>query len=148
MCVSTSVYITNENYEKLEMQRELSGISINKIVSKLLKTTTERKKIKPRLYRAVKYQKKEYECQEFRNLHIDLDEVLYERCLDMRKVFKLSVSLILAICITEYSEDLFRKETSTDNYMQNYVLFCLGDSEFSGYIVYWSTPPPDPPLKP
>jgi len=142
MCVSTSIYITKENFKALEIQRDSCGMSINKIVSRLLKKALDKKRIKPRLFKSVEYQKKMYETQKFKTIHVDLDNKLYEQCLDLRKVLKMSVSLILALSISENLENFFADDSSTDNYVQKYILICLGNDSFVGYLAFSYPLPP------
>ncbi len=140
MQLETTIYISEENYRKLEEKKAETGISKNRIISCLLRNEVSRGKRDPVLLDTVSYQERLCDDQKFRRLHVTLDDELYERCLDMRRVFKLSVSYIIALCINQYLDDINLVEFDTDNCTNIYIFFSERDEFFKGYIVYWDVP--------
>lgn len=140
MQLETTIYISEENYLKLEEKKAETGISKNRLIKCLLRNEVSREKRVPVLLNTVSYQEKLCADDKFRRLHVALDDELYERCLDMRRVFKLSVSYIIALCISQYLDDINSAEFNTDNYRNVYIFFSEKNEFFKGYVVYWDIP--------
>ena len=138
--LETTVYISEDNLLKLENKKEESGLSINQIIICLFRREIGSEIRKPRLMQTVSYQEREFDKQIFRRFHISLDDDLYEKCLDLRKVFKMSVSYILALCIDKYLDDIDSDKLDTDNYPKIYMFFPEKDGFFKAYIIYWDKP--------
>ena len=142
MVLETTICISEENYQKLEEKKMETGFSKNRIIACLLGNEICSGKGDAVLMDTVSYQEKENGSRGFRRLHVGMEEDLYEKCLDMRKVFKLSVSFIIALCITKYLDDFNFEDLKTDNYPGIYMFFCEKDKNLKGYIVYWAIPTP------
>ncbi len=112
---------------KLLIQRVMRG---NR---KLLKSNTR-----------VKYQERD-EKENWRRLHISFNEDEYEYCLDMRKFFKMSVSLILAFAVMRYLDDIINElidgSKNTDNYrFRNYMFINKIIDGIICWQIYWGYP--------
>ncbi len=95
MNIITTINIRSDLLEKILQKKETGNISLNKIVSNLLRGALSWPKNKLQTFISIKYQDKiEDDELYYHKLHIALSEELYEKCLDMRKLYKLSVSFI------------------------------------------------------
>jgi hypothetical protein len=92
----------------------------------------------------VKYQKHDKK-EKWHAFHITLSPAEYEQFLDMRKVFKMSVSLIVAYAVRKYLkqlvEELTKKITTTDNNgLNNYICSKIDIGGTICWITYWGIP--------
>ncbi len=139
MNIITTINIRSDLLEKILQKKETGNISLNKIVSNLLRKALNWPKNKMKTFMSIKYQNK-IEDNElyYHKLHISLYEELYEKCLDMRKLYKLSVSFILAKCIEFYLDKLSTVEVkNTDNYHANYIIFTTEEGGVYSFTVLW-----------
>lgn len=142
MKIETTINVRTDLLEKLLIINQELKTSLNNIVLILLSKAINWSKKPLKTIRSIKYQTKKGNVGWYK-LHISLDNVMYERCLDFRKLYKLSVSYILAICIEKYLE-LIRKELTvgkkTDNYSNFYLFFINYDENFFSFTAFWDWP--------
>lgn len=142
MNIITTVNIRDDLLTRMKTRKQELNISLNKIVNFLLLKALNWRKKSIKTFKSIKYQVK-YENISWHKLHISMDNALYERCLDMRKLYKLSVSYILAICIKMYLDILSKKiimAKGTDNYHNCYLLFSNTDKNVFSFTIFWSLP--------
>jgi len=142
MDIVTTVNIRNDLLDKMISTKQELNISLNKIVRLLLSKALNWRNKSIKTFKSIKYQTKEEDIG-WHKLHISLDGALYERCLDMRKLYKLSVSYILSICIKLYLDILnqeLEKEQETDNYHKCYIFFSNYDENVFSFTIFWSLP--------
>ncbi len=139
MNIITTINIRSDLLKKILQKKETGNVSLNKIVSKLLRKALSWPKNKLKTFIRIKYQDKiEDDELYYHKLHISLYEELYEKCLDMRKLYKLSVSFILAKCIEFYLLKLSTtKIKNTDNYHSNYLIFTKEEDGIYSFTVLW-----------
>ena len=139
MNIITTINIRSDLLKKILQKKETGNVSLNKIVSKLLRKALSWPKNKLKTFIRIKYQDKiEDDELYYHKLHISLYEELYEKCLDMRKLYKLSVSFILAKCIEFYLHKLSTTEIeNTDNYHSNYLIFTKEEDGIYSFTVLW-----------
>jgi hypothetical protein len=108
------------------------GISCSDMVHFLIQKTAK-DIAKPKcIGRMVRYQDRR-KPEEWHIFHIQLREDTYEYWLDLRKLLKLSVSLILANAVKKYLNKLLQKN-NTDNYLfKNYIIV----KEIMDNIIIW-----------
>ena len=94
----------------------------------------------------VKYQKRNL-TGDWHRFHIKLNDYEYEYCLDMRKFYKMSVSLIVAYAVSNYLDEIIIKllDTNmrevTDNYhYKNYILIQEIIDSTICWKIYWGIP--------
>ncbi len=92
----------------------------------------------------IEYQARD-EKEKWHRLHIVINPYEYEYYLDMRKLYKMSVSFILAFAVRRYLDNIVRVllsgNTSTDNYRYRNYLFIK--KIIDGVIcwqLYWGIP--------
>ncbi len=79
----------------------LMKLYLERMISKLMKTHRFRN-------HAIQYQE---QASEWAKPHLLLDQAEYDRFLDVKKVFRLSLSLILAMAVEYFGEAIFPKTT-------------------------------------
>ncbi len=85
-----------------------------------------------RIGRMVQYQEKR-DPSEWRVFHVRVREDVYEYWLDLRKLLKMSVSLILAYAVKKFLSKLLKIKT-TDNYQfKNYLIV----KEIINSVIVW-----------
>ena len=112
-------------------------ISVNALIITLLNKYLEKKYNQYRTFTRINYQKKEHN-GEWTSLHLWLSPGFYEKCLDLRKLYKFSLSYIIAQSIELYLCKLLKGET--DNYFQNYIFLSTESKKCSILIIAWEYP--------
>lgn len=95
-------------------------------------------------YPRIRYQARD-DKENWHRIHLVLNEYEYEYCLDMRKLFKMSVSFILAYAVRRFLEDVINElidgSNNTDNYCyQNYILIKKIIDGIICWQIYWGIP--------
>lgn len=144
MSIDTSIYIKFDFLIRLNEAVVCLNISVNKIITLLLLKVRNDKCSELQLFKSVCYQKGD-EFTKWHCLHISLEHDVYETAIDLRKVLKMSVSLVIANAITQYLDEIikdFCKNTkSTDNNHHSYIFISnIYDGIFS-FTIFWGIPP-------
>lgn len=105
MKIDTTITITEKNFLKLQSACESTGKSVNSLARKLLKKMMKRHERYARLNLRIKYQKR---YQGIKTMHLYLHEKEYEFNLDMRRIYKMSVSLILSQAIDKFLHQILK----------------------------------------
>ena len=143
MNIDTTIYIKKEYRNRLNSTSEILGISRNKVVELLIDMFIDKNKFSPKMFETVQYQEKA-DKNAWSTIHIWLQPTLYENCLDIRKIYKISVSFMIAFAVDNYLDNLTgRNSPATDNYIphsRNYIFVeqdCEGTRLFS---TFWGFP--------
>jgi hypothetical protein len=141
MFIESTMYVHKSIQEMLEKGAETIGYTKTSIIKILLQRVMKDNHKLLKLYSRVKYQERD-DKENWRRLHIVLNEYEYEYCLDMRKFFKMSVSLILAYAVRRYLDEILNELQSvikdTDNYYyKNYIIIKKTIDEVICWQVYW-----------
>lgn len=116
-------------------------ISRSAIIIELLKAAMADLSHEVRIGRLVQYQAREIK-DTMRPFHITYREDEYEFFQDMRKLFKKSLSLILAEAVKKYLNNLLKKDNNTDNYRHaNYVIIKEMINTIVSWRLIWGFPP-------
>lgn len=119
--METTVNIHDNIFIKINCAAEKSGISRSEMIVYLIKRIMDDIINPENIGKMVKYQKKSSPA-EWHRFHIQLKMDDYEYLLDLRKLLKMSVSLILAIAVEKYL-NVKKKLLITDNYQyKNYII--------------------------
>lgn len=150
MGIETTVCMSLANIERLGWASRVTGLSLAHIVRALLERMMLDKRVRTGLWGRVRYQARGADNNMCR-LHVAFREDVYEYNLDMRKAYKMSVSLILAIAIERYLDSVVRELSgtggSTDNYRFN--SYVISKDIVDGVICwksYWGFPTKIPEL--
>ena len=145
MNIETTVNIAAEAVSRLDRASTAVGIPRSRVIVSLLRRLVRLGGVEARICASVRYQRAvpggEWAC-----VHLCLRDDEYEWIVDMRKLFKVSVSGIVAMAIERYLDDLVSGVggSSADNYLlRNYLLA----KEYVGGVIcwklYWGFPPPE-----
>ncbi len=137
MNIETTVNISNINRELLKKKAKSMSIPINTLVIKLFIYYMDTNLGKYKTFSQIKYQKKKNN-EFWKTLHISLSPDLYEKCQDLRKFHKLSISHILSLAIKLYLKRI--KMKTTDNYRKNYIFINQNFEECPIFIIMWKVP--------
>lgn len=142
MNISTTLYMHKSNFNRLEKASKTLGISKNFIIRILLKKMMEDVEVCSKVWTTVKYQEDDTK-RNWRQFHLVLHEGEYEYAIDMRKYYKMSLSLIVAVAIGRYLPQLIRrfcnkliKNTQNLTYT-NYLISKRIISGIVCWIVWW-----------
>lgn len=119
---------------------ELKGLSRSEMIVILIKKVMDEKWKTVPVGKMVKYQQK---CSpgDWHAFHLQLREDDYEYFLDLRKLLKMSVSLILAYAVDKYLQQLITGDI-TDNYrFIHYVVVKELVENIICWRFYWGCPP-------
>ncbi len=118
--IETTINIKSTIMERIIRASEVMNISMNRIITLLIIRMVHNRLLKIKMFTSVKYQNTGMDII-WHRLHISLTTDVYEKALDLRKVMKMSVSLIIAKAVEQFLHEIindFRKTNNTDNYFQ------------------------------
>lgn len=116
------------------------GISCSEAITMLVKKVMSENYTTLSMGRMVKYQQKDNP-ERWHTFHLNLREDDYEYFLDLRKLRKMSVSLILAYAVEKYLSKR-EKIIFTDNYrFVNYVIIKEMVDDVICWRFFWGYPP-------
>jgi hypothetical protein len=133
MFIETTINIGKPSLEKINRTSLLSGKSRTEIIIMLIKHVMRDSRKQVRCGRRVQYQDRKDEST-WHIFHLQLRPDDYEYFLDLRKLFKMSVSLILARAVEKYINKLMA-EKFTDNYQyKNYFIV----RDVMDNVIFWT----------
>ena len=138
--IETTLNISQESYCKIIHFSSLNKIRIKKIINRILHECLKKQIIQRKeaiLFRAVRYQKKKHNDQEWKIFHASIPESLYESCMDYRRLYKISVSSVLEWgieylleSVLEIIQSIDNLKSRTDNYRIDFNLKTFFDVNF------------------
>jgi hypothetical protein len=143
--IETTVYLRDPVVLKLEKTSALYGLSRSKLVSLLCQKAFPSRLQTERSFTRVRYQARE-KPKDWKRLHLYLSEKDYELFLDIRKFFKVSVSLFLTQAIDLFLDKVINEIRQDPGGTDNYMVTCysivrtitsLGDICWK---LYWGLP--------
>ena len=130
--METTLNVHIDILTKITRAAQIKGISRSDLIILLIKKTMDAISDPVRIGTMVRYQKR-MKADDWHTFHIRLRMDDYEYLLDLRKLLKMSVSLILAYAVEKYLGKLI-KGNITDNYQyKNYIVI----RELIGNIISW-----------
>ncbi|MCP4135098.1 MAG: hypothetical protein GY754_29275 [bacterium] len=145
MYVDTTIHINIELLGKVEAAAKQLNISRSDVVIKLLDRVMKEKKIPLEMFKQIKYQFRDL-ASNWKRIHVYPEVERYEAWIDMRKIFKRSVSLIIAIAINEHLDQLIvelsaaEKSGNPDSYPSDYLFIARESTGIQKFIMYWGFP--------
>lgn len=140
MTMETTVNIHVAILNQIARAAESRGISRSEVIIFLIKKVMSENYKNLSMGRMVKYQQKDNP-DSWHVFHLNLREDDYEYFLDLRKLRKMSVSLILAYAVEKYLGKKGNK-VFTDNYrFINYVIIKEMVDDVICWRFYWGYPP-------
>lgn len=144
MPIESTLHVHHSILKKLERGAEVSGISRAFIIQKLMQRLMKDNRNMIKSNSRIQYQERDVKAN-WRILHIVVNEYEYEYYLDMRKFYKMSVSLLLAYAVRQYLNEiineLFDKNINSDNYFyRNYIITNKTVYGIVCWQIYWGIP--------
>ncbi len=130
----TTIYINIDQLDDLKAAMTKIDVSKKEMISLLLTRIIRKSSFEAESFKPVRYQMKGLGIKR-KIEHIDLEDVFYEKALDLRRNFKFSVSWFIAFGIINYLNELVNEmsnpknpEKIMDNYDRNsvYIARMLG----------------------
>ncbi len=143
MKIDTTINIKHVVIERIDATAKMYSISRSKLVSLLLKRMMLGKNTDKNRFSRVKYQKRDKNAS-WKRPHVMLEPDLYEKSIDMRKLFKMSVSYIILVAYKKYFDAVvyeLKNGESTDKNRRNYICIDKYYGNVYSYIVFWDYPP-------
>ncbi len=140
--IETTVYLESAIIDKLTASAAERGISRSALISSLMHRMALVHREYASSLKGVRYQERDGGAVK-RRLHVCLRPGEYEMFIDERKVFKLSVSFILAVAVERFLCDLVELIMEHgDNYRcQNYAIMQIDIENVTAWVLYWGIPP-------
>ncbi len=143
MKIDTTINIRKEFLERIDATAKEFSVSRSTLISLLLLKSMRSQISGKNCFSRVRYQKRDKEV-EWKRPHLFLDQHIYEKSLDLRKLQKLSVSYLVVISFQKFFNEVvmeLSKKVDNVNVTRQYI--CIGKS-FNGiysYVVFWEYPP-------
>lgn len=138
--METTLNVHLDMLEKITRAARALGISRSEIIIILLKKVMDETTKPDCLWKLVKYQRKR-KPDEWHGFHLTVRPDDYEYFLDLRKLLKMSLSLILSYAVYKYLDKLIKKDI-TDNYRYNhYIIMEKRIDSIPCWIFIWGYPP-------
>ncbi len=138
--METTLNIHTDILEQINRAAQLRCISRSDMIVVLIKRIMDDVSNSVRFGRMIRYQ--ERSCPDtWHTVHVQLRPDDYEYLLDLRRLLKMSVSLILAYAVKRYLNRIMEKK-KTDNYQyKNYVIIKEVFNNTICWRLIWGYPP-------
>jgi hypothetical protein len=142
--VETTIHIHKNTLEMLNRGAAITGKARTYIIKLLMQRMMRDNQKMFQAHSRVRYQERDLK-ENWHRLHIVMNEYEYDYCLDMRKLFKMSFSFILAYAVKRYLDEIIYKSLdvniNTDNYpYKNYILIKKTIDGVICWQIYWGIP--------
>jgi len=141
MNIHTTINISANDRKVIAKTSAMLEIKKSALISSLAQYAGRKIRACPDMGSSIRYQEKRPK-DEWRRLHLSFRGDEYEYCIDLRKVFKLSVSCFIAHAIKHYLDDLIKLIIKgTDNYRyRNYAMMSFNIENVMCRVYYWGIP--------
>jgi len=140
--IETTVNIRDDLLEKLNISSGKMNISRSGLISVLLLRYMDSHRAGDRVFQRLKYQSRDTGCP-LSPASLCLREDFYERWCDVRKAFKLSASLVVALAVELYLDKIINEYYLEDQPFNNgnmYVIESYYDGSVNSYYISWGLP--------
>jgi hypothetical protein len=141
--IDTTVNIHGALEAKLARLSYLHACSRSRIMLMVVERFLQKKRLRCKLYQRVKYQERDEECC-WDIVHFYMPAVIYEKCCDVRKFYKLSVSLFIAMACDLYLDEIENEKVKTpkprhvsDNYWDEYTCTYSEKEKSINFHISW-----------
>ena len=145
MSIDTTININIDLLNRIKNASAVLNVSRSELVSFLVKKVMRKKKFPVKMCSRVRYQDRKNPII-WRRVHVYLFPDLYECCLDLRKVLKMSVSYVIAWSVSEYLEEIIeeflgRDNKKSDNYRSSYIFIAGRYDGVDSFTIFRGVPP-------
>jgi hypothetical protein len=138
--METTLNIRTDILEKIAIAAQSMNISYSAMIVILIKKTMDQISDPARLGRMVQYQERS-NSDDWHTFHVQLRVDDYEYFLDLRKLLKMSVSLILAYAVKKFLSKLTEKDITDNNRHINYTVIKEVIDNIICWKFLWGYPP-------
>lgn len=147
----TSINIDKEVHAKITEIAQKLGITRSRLVAMLLERYAEKEKAPVLSRGTVEYQKSR-EKEKWRKLHVVLPSFVHDFFDDVRKLWKLSVSFLVALAVEKFLNDMDESAIAsfTDNYWHGaHTIIQFRQNGLQYIVCCWGIPekPPQIPIQ-
>lgn len=138
--METTLNINIHVLGKIRNAALLRRINLNGIIVFTLKKIMDEASRSVKMGRLVQYQRR---CShhEWRRVHVRFEADEYEYFLDLRKLMKMSLSLILSIAVDKFIDTINEKDNIDNNRYINYLIIKEKIDSISCWRMIWGYPP-------
>ena len=138
--METTVNMHNDTLRRISRAASGSGISRTGIIMMIIKEIMNHLPDTDQAGSMVRYQESRSP-EEWHTFHIQVRMDEYEYLLDLRKLFKMSVSLIIALGVEKYLDRILRGKGTDNNRFTNYVVIREIVDSIICWKLFWGYPP-------
>jgi hypothetical protein len=138
--METTLNIDTGVLERITNAACARGVSRSKMICSLLKRALDNAPLMVRTGRLVQYQARRMP-EEWRTIHVNFDEVENEYFQDLRKLSKMSLSLLLAYAVSKFLKVIMRNKNIDNNRYINYSLLTESIDSTITWRLIWGLPP-------
>ncbi len=138
--MKTTLNIHGDIMELLTKAAQLNNVSCSEIILHLVEKVAVSANVPDRIGKIIRYQKKQTP-EEWHKFHIKVREDMYEYWLDLRKLLKMSVSLILANAVRKYLAKPIRIKRGDNYACKNYIIVREVVDSVTVWKFVWGFPP-------
>ena len=138
--METTINVQVDILQQIARAAKVKKISRSAMMLILIKTIMDETKNPDCLWKMVQYQETR-KPEEWHRFHLVLRPDEYEYLLDLRKLLKMSVSLILAYAVRKYLNEIMEKKATDNNQYKNYVLIKEIFNATICWRLIWGYPP-------
>ncbi len=143
MQFETTTCITHQNKELLEMYANKFNLTISDFITSLIHYAILCEKQKPKTFKKITYRKRKK--GEWERIHLYIRYHEYEFLLDMKKMWKMSVALLIEYCIENVLEEFVKRLLQEDDtYSYRFTAYTFKFEKiygFHSYQIIWGLPP-------
>ena len=130
--METTINIRTDILEKIILAAHSKGISRSELIVVLIKNVMDTISDPERMGRLIQYQERRSQ-DEWHTFHWCVREDEYEYFLDLKKLLKMSLSLIVAYAVEKFLDKIMKGNITDNNRYRNYVII----REFIDNIICW-----------
>jgi hypothetical protein len=141
MGIDTTLHLHNDTMKIFLKASRLTGQTKRQLFSRLLSIIADEQMIDPVAWSRIRYQVRDQKTT-WHRMHISLTPAEYELFIDLRKVYKMSASRIIALAMEKFMERLINSSgKETDNYrISSYVFSGFTMDGVICWAQYWGLP--------
>lgn len=141
MSLKTTLNIRQSQVNKIISLADQYNVSKSHILNSLARIIYKSHNYKHRFLMKVQYQNRILHPYDvWKCLPVSFQEDVYEKCFDLKKLYKFSVSFFISIAIEQYLDELIielNQYKSSDNYSSNYILIHSKSGSFNMISLIW-----------
>src|SRR5271157_5384356 len=138
--METTLNIRIDILEQIKKAAEDKGISYSEMIFLLMTKVTNDVGMPGKIGRLIQYQIRRRP-EDWHVFHVNVREDMYEYWLDLRKLLKMSVSLILAYAVKRYLKDAIKIKNTDNNLCKNYIIVKQVVDSVIIWKFIWGFPP-------